>query len=878
VIINSTCLPLIVRLVTIFSTSYLFAVTAIEPNTRPFTQSSIPQPHLVLSAPIGGFERPIFVTGAGDGSNRLFVVDEVGRIHIVKNGAVLSTPFLDITNRVRYQNGFGLMSLAFPPGNAGKDHFYVYYQNLSGNPEIARFRVTANPDIADANSRQVVLTVTVPVGANHIGGHIAFSPRDGYLYLAVGDGEPGAAGSEGDPLNRAQNPAELLGKMLRVDVETANPVTYTIPASNPFINRAGYRPEIWALGLRNPWRFSFDHQTVDLYIGDNGQDLYEEVDFQPASSAGGENYGWRIMEGNHCYVPSSGCSTSGLTLPILEFAHTSSCASVIGGFVYRGSSFPGLQGIYLYLDYCTGKISGIIQENNTWQNNLLVDTNLPNIFASFGEDEQGNIYVVGTFNGSIYQIQDACLFTLASPSVSLSAAAGTGSVNFTAAAGACGWTASSNASFLTITSPASGSGNGTVSYSVALNTGSTARSGTLTIGGQTFTVNQAAPQWEGVVLAGGQTEIKTWIYQGRTYAYLKLLFPNAGYRVINWGQATRAANDFTADAAVEKFTGASVQAVSTTAQIYDLGPLANGTYNFNFKTSGTLAKTLQFTVSSTVPPPNPIDDARQFVKQQYRDFLNREADPAGEDFWTDNITRCIDPARRPPGQTVEQCTLRQRETTSGAFFLSPEFQYTGYFVYRMYQGALGRQPKLSEFITDVQFVGNGIIVNGQLSAAKINQNKAAFAQQFVNCTDATKYRCAEFKAIYDGLTNPQFVDKLFQTTGVNASATDRIDLVNSIGASQTRGSIVQKVVDGINVISEGNQQFTTTYGQAFYNSELNRAFVLLEYFGYMKRDPDDAGYAFWLGKLNQFSGNFVNAEMVLAFISSPEYRSRFGQP
>jgi hypothetical protein len=391
-------------------------------------------------------------------------------------------------------------------------------------------------------------------------------------------------------------------------------------------------------------------------------------------------------------------------------------------------------------------------------------------------------------------------------------------------------------------------------------------------------VNQAAPQWEGVVLAGGQTEIKTWIYQGRTYAYLKLLFPNAGYRVINWGQATRAANDFTADAAVEKFTGASVQAVSTTAQIYDLGPLANGTYNFNFKTSGTLAKTLQFTVSSTVPPPNPIDDARQFVKQQYRDFLKREADPAGEDFWTDNITRCIDPARRPPGQTVEQCTLRQRETTSGAFFLSPEFQYTGYFVYRMYQGALGRQPKLSEFVADAQFVGNGIVVNGQLSGAKINQNKAAFAQQFVNCTDATKYRCAEFKAIYDGLTNPQFVDKLFQTTGVNASATDRIDLVNSIGASQTRGSIVQKVVDGINVISEGNQQFTTTYGQAFYNAEFNRAFVQLEYFGYMKRDPDDAGYAFWLGKLNQFSGNFVNAEMVLAFISSPEYRSRFGQP
>src|SRR3989449_10359293 len=173
------------------------------------------------------------------------------------------------------------------------------------------------------------------------------------------------------------------------------------------------------------------------------------------------------------------------------------------------------------------------------------------------------------------------------------------------------------------------------------------------------------------------------------------------------------------------------------------------------------------------------------------------------------------------------------------------------------------------------------LVNGQLSGAKINQNKADFAAQFVNCTDATKYRCAEFKAIYDGLNNQQYVDKLFLTTGVNATASDRAALVNGLNANpatETRASVLQKVVDGIVVIAEGNQQFTTTYGQAFYNAELNRAFVQLEYFGYMKRDPDDAGYAFWLGKLNQFGGNFVNAEMVLAFISSPEYRARFGQP
>ena len=387
--------------------------------------------------------------------------------------------------------------------------------------------------------------------------------------------------------------------------------------------------------------------------------------------------------------------------------------------------------------------------------------------------------------------------------------------------------------------------------------------------------------WQATTLTNSQVEIKTWTFQGRTYAYVKLLFPNAGYRVANFGQAVRTGSDFAADAVVEKFAGASVQAVTTTAQIYDLGVVADGNYTFTFKNSGTVVKSQAFTVSSATPPPNPIDDAGEFVKQQYRDFLNREADPAGLNFWTDNITKCSDPARRPPGQTEAQCTLRQRETTSGAFFLSPEFQYTGYYVLRMYKGALGRQPKLSEFTPDALFVGAGIIVNGQLSGAKINQNKGDFAAQFVNCTDATKSRCAEFKAIYDGLNNQAYVDKLFQTTGVTPTASERAALVNGLNASpatETRASVLQKVVDGIVVISEGNQQFTTTYGQAFYNAELNRAFVQLEYFGYMKRDPDDAGYAFWLGKLNQFGGNFVNAEMVLAFISSPEYRARFGQP
>ena len=380
-------------------------------------------------------------------------------------------------------------------------------------------------------------------------------------------------------------------------------------------------------------------------------------------------------------------------------------------------------------------------------------------------------------------------------------------------------------------------------------------------------------------LTNSQVEIKTWTVGGVTSAYVKLLFPNAGYGVTSFGTPVKVGTDFSADATVTKFAAASVQAVTTTATIYDLGVVPAGNYTFTFKNSGTVVKSQAFTVTSTTPPPNPIDDARTFVQQQYLDFLNRPADPAGENFWTDNITLCSNPARRPPGQTEAQCTLRQRETTSGAFFLSPEFQYTGYYVLRMYKGALGRQPKLSEFTPDAQFVGNGIVVNGALSGAKINQNKADFAAQFVNCVDATKSRCAEFKRTYDILDNQQYVNKLFTNTGITPTTLERAALVIGLNdGTETRASVLQKVVDGIVVISEGNQTFTTTYGQAFYNAESNRAFVQLEYFGYMKRDPDDAGYAFWLGKLNQFNGNFVNAEMVLAFISSPEYRARFGQP
>jgi uncharacterized repeat protein (TIGR01451 family) len=375
----------------------------------------------------------------------------------------------------------------------------------------------------------------------------------------------------------------------------------------------------------------------------------------------------------------------------------------------------------------------------------------------------------------------------------------------------------------------------------------------------------------GQFLAQPASEIRTWTIQGRTYAYVKLTFPDGTYRVSNWGQVVRSGTGFAVDVAIDRSSGASLPVSSDDAQIYDLGPLTTGSYSFTLKVAGAVVRSQDFIVTSIPTLANPIDNQREFVRRQYLDFLNREPDGPGWDFWTNNITKCNDPAQLPPGQTVAQCIDRQRETTSAAFFFSPEFQYTGYFVYRFYKGALGRQPKLSEFTPDAQFVAAGIIVNNQLSAAKIEANKSAFANLFVGKP--------EFLAIYGSLTNQQYVDKLFETTTINATAADRTALVTSLNnGTETRATVLKKVVDGTVVISEGNQQFTTTYGQAFYNLEFNRAFVQMEYFGYMKRDPDDAGYAFWLGKLNQFGGNFVNAEMVLAFISSPEYRARFGQP
>ncbi|MCX6031180.1 MAG: PQQ-dependent sugar dehydrogenase [Chloroflexi bacterium] len=368
-----------------------------SPTATP-TSSPTPSdwPQLALTPVASGLAQPVHVTHAGDNSGRLFVVEQGGRIRIVEDGVLRATPFLDISGRVSCCGEQGLLSVAFPPGYTAKRYFYVNYTDLAGATVIARFRLTTDSNVADPASEEIVLTVAQPY-SNHNGGQIAFGPNDGYLYVGMGDG-----GSAGDPGNRAQNPAELLGKLLRIDVETGSPITYTIPATNPFTQTAPYRGEIWAMGLRNPWRFAFDRATGDLYIGDVGQDKYEEVDYQPAAGRGGQNYGWRIMEGAHCYNPAD-CAPVNLTLPIVEYDHGLGC-SITGGTVYRGAAFARMRGMYLYADYCSGRIWGLRHDGGAWRVSQLARAQF-NV-TTFGEDEAGEVYLADTTNGVVYRVVD----------------------------------------------------------------------------------------------------------------------------------------------------------------------------------------------------------------------------------------------------------------------------------------------------------------------------------------------------------------------------------------------------------------------------------------------------------------------------------------
>ncbi len=346
-----------------------------------------------------GFELPVFLTNAGDGSGRIFVVGKRGTIQILKDGEPAKKPFLDMANMVNSgANERGLLGLAFHPDYKINGLFFVYYTGDKGQLTIARYTVSTNDaDAADPVSVKILLTVKHPRG-NHNGGMLAFGP-DGYLYIGMGDG-----GGAGDPDLNGQNPKTLLGKLLRIDVHKGDP--YAIPPDNPFADGTQGAKEVWAYGLRNPWRFSFDRATGDLYIADVGQDRYEEVDYLPAGSPGGTNFGWNVLEGNHCYASQS-CDKSKFTLPVIEYTHTFGC-SITGGYVYRGNAFPGLQGHYFFSDFCRGHL-WVTQKpaSGGWQMTTALASG-KNV-SSFGEDEAGALYFLSYYTGELFHITDQYL-------------------------------------------------------------------------------------------------------------------------------------------------------------------------------------------------------------------------------------------------------------------------------------------------------------------------------------------------------------------------------------------------------------------------------------------------------------------------------------
>jgi glucose/arabinose dehydrogenase len=372
------------------------AAVAESPSSTP-TQTPIPAAAVAsLSlAPVleGAFNRPVYLTHAFD--DRLFIVEQAGQVRIVRDGRLQDQPFIDISGQVgSTQLEQGLLSIAFHPNYPEDDRFFVYYTDRQGDTHLSSFQVAAdNPDLADPGSEIILLTVEQPY-PNHNGGQLQFGP-DGFLYAGFGDG-----GSANDPQNNGQNPGTLLGAMLRLDVDSSQGI-YAIPSTNPFVSDETRRNEIWAWGLRNPWRFSFDRSTGDLFIADVGQNIWEEVHFQANDSTGGENYGWNILEGSHCFR-AEGCDKNGLELPIFEYNHECHC-SITGGYMYRGSEYLALYGNYFVADYCSGTIWGLFPENDgSWSATTLLDTQY--VVSSFGEDANGELYLLDHTQGSIYRL------------------------------------------------------------------------------------------------------------------------------------------------------------------------------------------------------------------------------------------------------------------------------------------------------------------------------------------------------------------------------------------------------------------------------------------------------------------------------------------
>jgi glucose/arabinose dehydrogenase len=373
------------------------ATSSVEPTET----TAVPLDAIVLELETAaeGLDEPLYVTG--DGLGNLVALEKVGQVWILSGGGRAASPFLDISDRTSTESEQGLLGIAFPHSYEAKGEFYVDYTGREGETVISRFTANEERNRADAATEEILLTFEQPY-ANHNGGMIEFGP-DGLLYVGTGDG-----GAGGDPQGAGQRLDTMLGKILRIDVEYTAELhgvggedpPYISPPTNPALG-AGSRPEIWAYGVRNPWRFSFDRETGDLWIGDVGQNEWEEIDFQPASSKGGENYGWAILEGTHPYPAGSDPGdTSGLVMPIVEYDRGAG-KSVTGGYVYRGTESPALEGVYVYGDFVSGRIWGLRRGSAAVENVLFAETG--RAISSFGEDDDGELYLVD-FSGSVHHI------------------------------------------------------------------------------------------------------------------------------------------------------------------------------------------------------------------------------------------------------------------------------------------------------------------------------------------------------------------------------------------------------------------------------------------------------------------------------------------
>ena len=372
-------------------------------ESPPSVERPTPDVRVTLEEVASGLTRPLYVD-APPGDDRLFIVEQTGTIRILKEGTLLDAPFLDVSEAItRGHNEQGLLGLAFHPSYAENGRFFINYtRSEDGATVVAAYTASEDADRADGASGQVLLVMEQPFG-NHNGGHLAFGP-DGFLTIAQGDG-----GSGGDPHGHGQNPATLLGTLLRIDVDGGDP--YQVPETNPFVGQEGRADEIWAWGLRNPWRFSFDRETGDLYIADVGQNQWEEVNVQPAASTGGENYGWAVLEGSHCYQAAT-CDREGRVDPVYEYEHPAGC-SITGGYVYRGEAIPDLQGHYLFGDFCENWVwsfrwaDGEAQDPLDWTPLLDPDGDRLQGISSFGEDAAGEVYVTSLHSGRVHKIVPA---------------------------------------------------------------------------------------------------------------------------------------------------------------------------------------------------------------------------------------------------------------------------------------------------------------------------------------------------------------------------------------------------------------------------------------------------------------------------------------